>query len=368
MALTWLGSGIVVVALYFYRLNFSSGGSTGYALRHPIDAARYFFVAIGDLLGIGVPPNPDVGTYLLMAVGVITFLIAMWLVIEYGRRKDETSGLPLGVALTTYGLLFAFLETTGRASQGLSVANSPRYTTFNLLIPAGCILTLLSVWSRSTEEQGSFRGAIVSARTPLRVVTVALIVVVGMQGLVGTDTGLANAAGFQQEQVINANVTVNESTADPSYIDQQLFPKCICLSFEATLPHLIEVLRKHHLSMFSTGDAAAYAKASLPPPSARTSTRIVLPKAGAIVHGNIFAIVVVKSPEYLVTRLDLVLSGRRYHNFRVAAGVRTKWAWLSAWDTGDVPNGHYRLNSTVYAANRKLAESPPLTIDVANPS
>ena len=70
--------------------------------------------------------------------------------------------LPSGVALTAYGVLFAALVTSGRAHGASSSLPVRGHTTFSLLIPAGCYLTLLSGWVRTTRTD-SLRRASASA-------------------------------------------------------------------------------------------------------------------------------------------------------------------------------------------------------------
>ncbi len=116
ICLTWLGSAVMTVVVYFYNL--SAPNTWSYLFTHPVATARFYLLAVGEVLGIQVPNNPDAGTYTVIALGFVIFVLACWVLFTYGRRRDDLSGAPVGVALTAYGLLFAALATSDASPRG----------------------------------------------------------------------------------------------------------------------------------------------------------------------------------------------------------------------------------------------------------
>ncbi len=46
-----------------------------------------------------------------MVFGVVILLLAVLVLIKWGFRRDEHSGVPIGIALIVFGLMFALLFT-----------------------------------------------------------------------------------------------------------------------------------------------------------------------------------------------------------------------------------------------------------------
>ncbi len=87
---------LVVGAVYFYDLNLSDNNG-GYVFTHPVTAAKFYFLSIGDVSGLVTSLNPDARA--LMVLGLVIFLMACWLLISFGSQRDKTSGAPFGDAL-----------------------------------------------------------------------------------------------------------------------------------------------------------------------------------------------------------------------------------------------------------------------------
>ena len=139
--ITWLAGGIVTGAAYFYQFRPTGPASNdSYVLSHPVLTIEFFLSAIGDVVGESLP---SVGRNNgVLVLGVVIVAVAIWVIIVYGLRGDK-SGSPIGVALISFGLMFAATITVGRTSYGLYVAGVSRYTTYGLLILVGCYLAIL---------------------------------------------------------------------------------------------------------------------------------------------------------------------------------------------------------------------------------
>jgi hypothetical protein len=392
MSLTWLGFGVVVGFVYFYNLNLQ--GASFYALRHPVATAKFFFVLMGDVLGLGVPPAPNAGTYAIMALGVVIFLVACWVVIAVGRHRDDASGAPLGVAITAYGLLFTMMTACFRVDQGLNGAGSSHYMTFTLLVIVGCCLTLLSVWEPLDERVRRWRAKVVVvmgympkavADEPHRVFTsrvcqssrprtvpwmVTPLVggIIALQLLVGTVMGSQGGWWWSVVLKTAANATVNGNQWTRTYQINSLVPGCQCPNLIAMIPGLIRVMRVHHLSMFGTADAAMYAKDGYTWPYGQVvpTTRIILPSPGARLSGLV-QLDASASDENGIVKVDYVVSGDGRNDVTISRAKGSLYGWLGAWNTSTVSNGNYELRTVARNVTGKSWYSRAVPVMVDNP-
>jgi hypothetical protein len=362
MSFAWLGCAVVVVVVYLFKLSLQAGASS-YVFAHPLAGARFYFLAIGEVLGLGVPPSPDAGTYAIMFFGIVIFLASCW-VVAMGLHRDERTGAPLGVAITVFGLLFAALVTSQRASEGLAVAGSSHYTAFDLLILVGCALTLMSLWTTNQTQTGRRKSR--RSRPVLLGTTVVIVAAIGLQVVVGNTNGLEQSRWWSMTLRNAANVTVNGNQRTRPYQLETLFSGCGCFAFEAKLPKLIQVAKVHHLSMFGTGDAAIYAKEGLPLDSGSPTTRIDLPAPRATLKGGVWLGAAASDREEVVS-LEFVVSGKGFKNVRVSGASRSIAGWIGAWNTVSIPNGMYELRSIAYNIGGKSSLSPAVPVDVQNP-
>ncbi len=387
--LAWVGSAAVTTVVYFYHLDLrTAGGSSSYASGHFVSEAKYFLLAIGDVFGIAIPQGSSGNTGILIAAGAAILIVACWSLIVYGRRRDQSGGTPIGVALTSFGLMFAALMTVGRAAGGLSVASTSRYTTFDLLIPVGCYLTLLGQLKHGrTEPAGVPVPEPVGHRTapdgtsppppvsdggrrprwprvsPAIAIAVVLAAIAG-QLLVGTFEGLANARGWYEAQVVTADVTANSAKAPKSLLANTLLPTCNCL-FAAQLPQLIQVAREHRLSLFGTHEAATYTKRGLYAETTAPVTEVARPRSGTRLSGGQW-LSASASDNYGVTRVEFHLTGGSFNQALIAVAQPFPYGWLAGWDTRSVPNGTYTLQSFAYNPGGRVARSSPVAVVVAN--
>ncbi len=161
---SWAAAAAGTAILYFYNFDFSSSsGILRIGLDHPLGAARFFFFAMGEIVGFRVD-RFDSGNRAISTLGLVIVLLALATLVAYGLRRDPAGGGPIGVALICVGLLFAAVIGEGRGYYGYSGAAASRYTTFDLLVPIGIYLALLgrpslAVGSRRTRpDRGSERA------------------------------------------------------------------------------------------------------------------------------------------------------------------------------------------------------------------
>ncbi|HEY5023383.1 MAG TPA: hypothetical protein VII76_00260, partial [Acidimicrobiales bacterium] len=252
--LTWVAAAALTAALFSYHLGSSSygesSGTISAALHNPVLAAKFFFLAIGDVVGAWIPwPLPWGGpgasktvSDASLLLGVVIFAIAVWVVIKCLRR-DEEGPSPVGVALVGFGILFALSIATGRSTLiGLWYAGTSRYTTFDLLVLVGSYLALVGrqpTASRGTHLQLSVhhQGA---GTGPARVTTFArrlgqqdtvggvivragLALIICVQVILGLLSGLAGGRSTHQVGLATEDVIVNINQAPNSVVERVYF-------------------------------------------------------------------------------------------------------------------------------------------------
>lgn len=128
LVLAWIVAACVTAVLYFYNWT-AVGGSVSYGIAHPLETLRFFFFAVGDVLGAPLPDSPHSSDYAILILGVLVVGAGIWALWIAGRRVDTTTGKPIGAALICFGFFFAAAIAGARTSFGLSAAGDSRYAT-----------------------------------------------------------------------------------------------------------------------------------------------------------------------------------------------------------------------------------------------
>ena len=140
----WVVIGAVTTFWYFHNFpNMLAGESRHYALHHLVVSLRFFLFEIGDVVGLNPGPGAQANGAVL-TLGAVIFVAAIATLIVHGVRRPRSGGGPIGIALIIFGLLFAVVVTLGRVIQGYHGAGQSRYVTYNLLIPIGIFLVIVS--------------------------------------------------------------------------------------------------------------------------------------------------------------------------------------------------------------------------------
>jgi hypothetical protein len=375
--IAWLSAAAVSVALYV--LNYvAAPGTDDSVIRHPISALQFYFVAIGDVIGVDVTGTSAMGVAILV-LGVAIFILAIWVLVRYCRGRDETSGMPIAAALIIFGLLFTGLITLGRVTEGLAGASQSRYRTFDLLILVGLYMAALDRWAfRQTTRslrlrapstdaigKGSVVGAASGGRHPRRglvVLTVIVTAFVCLQIVVGIPEGLAGARTDHANQILSGRVDVNVDGYPASYV-RSIIAVFYPIGF---IRQMAEVAQEHHLSVFSTDAAAKYRAEGLIPDTSPLVTDISRPMNGAVLKGQ--GILSASAPDRFVTKVEFEITGQGEpgHPQQLDAEPYT-YGWIALWRTTAVPNGPYQVQSIAYTSAGRVAHSPTVSVVVRNP-
>jgi hypothetical protein len=369
--LVWLGCAVATGIVYFSGQPVSTTDPY-LAIQHPVAALNFFLSAIGDVVGANLGNQ---GNAVVLIFGILIFIVAIYVLVFFGFRRDESSGTPIGVALICFGLLFAALITEGRISFGLEGAGVSRYTTFDLLILVGCYVSLLdrphgaqSVdGSTAASGAGDLTGQTMSgsrathAALRLRIARGVVAAAICVQVAVGVNTGLAGGRSDYAGQVQDARVVVNVRKASNSLLS-------LTGSFlepANQIRQLAQVAASHRLSIFNnSGLVAQYAKEGLPVETTPITT-VIHPPNGSKVKGT-QALFASASGEFGLSSVEFEITGGRLRDSLIGTATNSIYGWYQAWNTTTVPDGAYILRSIAYGATGKIGRSTGITLLVAN--
>jgi len=380
----WLSSATIVTALYWYNLNVAKAAiDRGYVLAHPISAVRFFFFAIGNVAGVELPVDPSSWEYAFLLLGVVIFVIALWVLIKGMPRRGESTGSSIGVALVLFGVLYTVALTGARAGFGLPVL--PRYAIFDLLILAGCYLYLLdssivaarqdhsSLGSRAVSTASSIGKVSIRSRIKTRCagslsqvehfgVWVALIGVICVQASVGTYEALRAAGRWRTQETMIADIEVNIDRAPDAMVESQLGSGYEPAGF---IRQMTSVARSQRLSLFSTSGVLVYAREGLPGSKVPPLTRVLQPATGANLRGNQW-LVAYAWDSFGVTKVEFEFQTQGGPATIIGRAAQSPVGWLGGWNTSTIPNGTYTLRSVATDSSGLVTSSSGVVVTVKN--
>ena len=379
LVFTWVVSALVTGAVYFIGFNFQAArGNNGYVLSHPSATINFFFIALGDGLGI---PGSSVFYNDMALFGFAIFAISCWVLITYGRRGDESSGSPIGIVMICFGLLFCAFLTLGRAWFGGDQAGWSRYTTYDLVVLVGCYVVVLNRPAqhapRSVQKlvrlmmavPKDVRSAGRAWDETIRIgVAVFLTAAIGLQVLFGTVNGISQARAWYQSQILAADLTVNIDKA-PGYLIYSALCEDFCFSF---IRQRINFIRAHHLSLFATSAVDQYAREgwrAIPVSALSMYTWVPKPVNGARLRGFQWLLAessLTSTADLGASRVNFYVTGRTLHKALVFRATHTSFGWLGGWNTTTVSDGIYTIRSVAYTLVGPGTWSAPVQVSVAN--
>ena len=96
------------------------------------------------------------------------------------------------------------------------------------------------------------------------------------------------------------------------------------------------------------------------------STEVVIPSNNATVSGTSQVLDAAASSG--VTQVQYEVTGGTLNDAVIATATATIYGWIALWNTTDVPDGTYTLNSVASYADGVSGTSPPISLTVDNPA
>jgi hypothetical protein len=111
-----------------------------------------------------------------------------------------------------------------------------------------------------------------------------------------------------------------------------------------------------------SGDGKLYAFGfdKVPP-----TTSVVVPHNGDILAGTT-PLLATACDDVSVSTVDFHITGDNLNDAVVATGTLTRYGWFAQWDTAQVPNGVYTLQSVAHDAAGNVGRSTDVDITVQN--
>ena len=252
----WVVAAGATAALYFHNFVPTRVDNPAFVLSHAFHAVGVFLFALGDVVGVQErlhdPPNVAV-----MAFGIAIFVLAIFVLLRWGIRRDESSGVPIGIALIVFGLLFDALVTQGRYWLNFYAASMSHYTTNDVLVLVGIYLTVLNGTRARVRAESAPSGSgagshlqrwlsWISGNIDRRVVLRIALVAIVIQVVCSVPLGLKNAREFHQVYLTTASVTANIEHEPDSVVVRDLY----FVQGAEWIRAQAEYVRAHHLSQF----------------------------------------------------------------------------------------------------------------------
>jgi len=357
--LVWVAVAVPTVILYCWNYSWSyTVSQPGFTVRHPLAALQYFLYLIGNVV---LGQQPQAGHHAVdLIVGVSILAISTWIVIATSVRRDGPGGSPLAAAIVIGGVLICAVTTAGRASGGYAAID--RYAMFGVLVWVGCYLGLLDFVRAESRRRSVDTGGRQlpflrhgTCRTLALAGIAALIVV---QVVLGTPSGLSDAAAWHRREVVIANVTVNSEHV----------PNDVLVGYLGLIPaygplvrELIVKAHAQRLSLFDSPLAAAQLRSGLLP---YVNLVVLAPEDEAVVTGKVPV-----DTRFLEgtsgSTVQFRITGGRLDDALIGIGQQTIYGRAFRWNSETVPNGVYELQSVATTPHGEI-RSAPITVVVRN--
>ena len=375
-AIAWISAAILTTVVYF--AHFTSSTDAASAIQHPIASIEFFFVAVGDVVGVNVS-GPDATGIAVLLFGLVIVLLSIWVLFASCRGRDAAGGSQIAPALICFGLLFAASLTVGLMSAGWPGASPSRYRTFDLLIVVGLYLAVLDRCAlRWRADEGAQPSEMSGGEVPVShvggtrspgpfahrgsvLMGAVVVAIVCLQIGIGVPEGLAGARVDHTNQVLAARVLVNIDKYPDNFVRGSLAP----FYQPAFIRRMAQIAKVHRLSLFATNSVAEYKAQGLVADPSTLSTRITIPTNGVVLKGTqILNATAIDS--FGVTKVEFTATGEGLSNAVVGSAVMYQYGWIAAWRTATVPNGFYVLESVAYNGSGRVAHSRSVSVVVKN--
>lgn len=270
----WIAVAAMTTAFYLRGSHYNNQVNDQFILHNPLLAVKVYMFALGDIVGeqmnFGAPGNPAV-----MLFGIFIFVLAIFVVIRWGIRRDDHGPAPIGVALIVFGLLFDALVTDGRVIFGLWASTASRYVTNDVLVLVGIYLAVLgrtpspAIASASldgTAAESPWRRGIARAfrridriprsaitrtfrwidRIPRRAITRVALLAIAIQVVFSIQLGIQDTREWHRFFEADVLVSHNINKESPGTVQGVLY----FVRSDNWLKQQAQFLREHHFAQF----------------------------------------------------------------------------------------------------------------------
>ena len=261
-AIPWLIVAVATAIIYFRNFDSSLGNPyPGYASHHLWASIRFFVFEAGDIVGVQPKGHHSLTGYpMIVLFGAVMLIIAAWLVMVLGTRRDSTTGTPIGVVLILFASMFALMVTQGRVTFGLQTAGASRYTTYDLLFLCGIYLAILGRTHAAAPMVDPVSDGPAHDRTPTptaprfprnRVIVSTICIVTGLlivlQSCFGYFYGIKSASNWRSVELREKYIEVHVAT-EPGRQISGLYLHARPASW---VLQQLDTLEEHHLSFYA---------------------------------------------------------------------------------------------------------------------
>ena len=199
----WCLAGALLTGVYLVGFDRSQTGCIrslgcvpGMAWSHPLQAARFLVLLLGNVLPGGY--TQPIGSLIRFEVlGTLLLVASLAILVQTWRHRSTTDRYPVPAMLIVFALLFDGFIVVGRTGHGpQNAVQSNRYLLANLILLTGLVLYVLARLPRAAALRSGEPG-----RATAWISWMAVLLLIGIQVTVATDFGL-RAAEFNSQ---NAN-------------------------------------------------------------------------------------------------------------------------------------------------------------------
>ena len=222
----WLGTMILLLALYLPGYNFSNNGcfpaatcSPRVAFHHPLTALTFFFAVIGNVIPGGVV-NPVHNFARFEVVGAVLFAAAVFILVRSWHSRVSADRTPLPFLLIAFALAFDLTIALGRSASGASGAvNNNRYVMANLILLTGIVIYAWSFVPALQLPPTDWTPRFYA--TVLTLLSLAILVVI--QTAVAIGFGQKDGQASEASRIESAQLLINQDSVPSQYRGCELY-------------------------------------------------------------------------------------------------------------------------------------------------
>ena len=280
---TWIALGAMTTGIYSRGFNFQLGSCVNYGvygrffssslvLHHPLRAAHYFLVLIGNVVpggpgGLVAPPQNLI--HELIGAGVLA--ASLFIIVQSWRHRSSGEPLPLPLLLICFGLVNDVFIVLGRflgwyfgTTSSIAGSLASRYVLPNVIILTGIVIYGLARVGRLRAAQALPPRAVWSTRIALVGLGVFFVVQVVAATGYGMTDGALNRESFVGSAKLIVDIDRYPAAARPCELSYVLARIWSPAGAAQVLDPKIKEAAEDHLTVFQPAQYRAYRALATP--------------------------------------------------------------------------------------------------------